>query len=171
MTAKILSFVADKKVHLQRIGQIQPGVNLKSVANSSPLRMSLPDDMEDTVQKDYKLFLSKMRTRSSEFMFPTILAGYRRGINPVDALYNYLQKTLFNYDKTDTTHVWVTDLFRDHEWTDRICHALEKDCNDIVEYQMRNNVPTTQVIELERIRLKFMHYEEVFKLMKVWKPY
>jgi len=126
--------------------------------------------------QEYKKLIDSFHTAKTEFMFPTILSGYRHGINPVDALYNNLQEALFRYDKRNQFCVWIVDLFKDFEWTDKLCAVLERDQNIILQFQEAMfdphfGVGDKEIIELERIRNKFAHYAEVFKLMKSWKEH
>lgn len=166
MSARIISFAgARQKLIAKRLSYTQIDL-MQSIANSLPLRSQQSSTI---IHKNvYDTFLTNMHTRHSEFMFPSILSGYRRGINPVDALYNNLQKSLFNYDKHDKTCVWVIGLFKDIEWSNKLCYAIVQDCNNIDNICQLYSNDIAMVAELKRIKLKFLHYLEVFKLMRTW---
>ena len=118
-----------------------------------------------TQQKDD--FHSRLKTRSCAFMFPTTMAGYRKGINPVDALYNTLQRTLFNFDKKDVYHIWIIGLFKNPDWNNKLQCALIADCETI----SRRMQIYPKDKDLDRLYLKFLHYREVFKLMEYWEEH
>lgn len=169
MSARIISFVDAKND--RRTSAIETDF-LKSASNSLPLIICHSTINETRILSiTYNDFIKSMHTRKSIFMFPTMLSGYRHHINPVDTIYNTLQKTLFNYDNKDLTSKWIIELFSDSLWTDKLCDALENDCKNISIYQIKYNTHTNEVKELERIRLKFLHYIEVFKLMKSWEEH
>ena len=125
----------------------------------------LPFTRHKTSQKDD--FNLRLKTRSSMFMYPTTMAGYRKGINPVDALYNTLQRTLYSYDKNNPYHIWITELFKNPIWNNELQTALTLDCNTIA--RRMEIYPKDK--DLKRLYLRFTHYKEVFKLMEYWEEH
>ena len=180
MSATIIQFVEAKaRVIAKRTLKPQMDFN-KSMTGTTPFVNDNSESYKQIHQllfdQEYKKLVNSYHTKRSEFMSPSILSGYRRGINPTDALYNNLQEILFKYDKNEEFCVWVVGLFKNIEWTDRLCAALKRDQEAISKFQEDNfdpyyGVGDQEIIELEKIKNKFAHYAEVFKLMKSWEEH
>ena len=154
MTATIIPFVAARKcISSARLSMLCKPDHRYAVDTS-------PSTVHPVFSKiDYRDFLCTMHTRNSTFMFPTILSKYRRGINPVDALYNYLQEVLFYFDYNNKTHTWVMSLFQNTQWTAYLIAAIEKDCIAIDNIQSQYSLN----LELLRIRHRYTDYIVVFR--------
>lgn len=119
--------------------------------------------------------LANFKTNDPEFMFPTVLSKYRRGINPVNALYHSLQEALFQYSSDNETYVWIINLFKDKEWLNRLLYAVQKDRDDIQAFchryyraSLNSNFIANEIRELKQLQKNFDHYAEVFLLMNDW---
>lgn len=123
-------------------------------------------------QEDYESLLKNLETQSGDFRYKEILALYRPGINPVRALYESLQASIFKYEDRTNFDNWVIDLFRNDRWLNQLLKALKRDCQTIKTFQSNNLINDEDVIEklniLNNIRSDFIHYITVFKLMKEW---
>ena len=124
-------------------------------------------------ESDLELLKNNFKTESVEFMFPSILCNYRRGMNPVRALYYELQKTLFQFDKNNHVHIWIIDLFSDKEWSDRLIKSLEIDYNSISKFQQKYLPAASISKDIERkisilnnVKDNLNHFREVFMLMQ-----
>jgi len=122
--------------------------------------------------KDLENLKDSFCTESAKFKFPTILAHYKRGINPVRSLYNELQKVLFCYDKNNCTHQWILSLFKDDEWVADLMTAIDNDISSIVQLlnKWSKNNHTTHNIKQElkvlaQIAENLNLYKEVFTLV------
>ena len=115
MTAKIIQFT-----HAKLSREIQ-----QHVSRSRQLRQSLygSNEYEETYyeekeyykekfSKDHAELLACLKTKNAKYKFPTVMSGYRKDINPVDALYQNLQEALFRFDKDDKFYVWIISLFK-----------------------------------------------------------
>lgn len=179
MSATIIQFAeASQSVIAKRTLTKQMDLNIESILRTSP--STNQEYSKKTRQilfdQEFKNLMDNLHTKHSEFMFPTILSGYRKYINPVDALYNNLQEVLFIYDSNQKFCVWIVELFKNLIWTDKLCAALDRDIRVITQFQESmfdpySEIGKKEIIELERIKNKFAHYSEVFKLMKTWKAH
>jgi hypothetical protein len=121
---------------------------------------------------DHELMLLKenFSTESSKFMFPTILSKYRKGINPVKALYNEIQRVLCQYNKHNTEHQWVINLFKDNDWFASLISAINTDIAKICDFQnkWKQNVHYSIqeiVHSMHSVKENLEHYKEVFLLV------
>jgi hypothetical protein len=121
--------------------------------------------------QDLELLTSGFQTQSSLFMFPTVMSKYRKGINPVTALYNELQKTLFYFNKSNATHRWILKLFKDSDWFNALIKAIDYDYASISRFQQRhlhqvsNKHIERELSVLNNVKENLLHYKEVFLLM------
>lgn len=116
---------------------------------------------------------NNFKTIDADFMFPTVLSKYRKGINPVDALYNSLQEALFKFHEDIPAYNWVVSLFEDGDWLDKLLQSMTDDMNAIrafiKKYISSNGTFITK--ELKNLQLMhdhFMHYTEVFLMVRQW---
>ena len=124
-------------------------------------------------ENDLELLKDNFETESAQFMFPTVLSQYRRGMNPVRALYYELQKTLFQFDKTNEVHLWMISLFSDEDWYKSLIKALNTDYRAISKFQQKHlpQGATAKSVErelsvLNNVKENLKHFKEVFILMK-----
>jgi len=124
-------------------------------------------------ENDLEVLKNNFKTESSKFMFPTVMSNYRRGMNPVRALYYELQKTLFQFDKNNHVHVWILSLFKDIDWYNSLIDALEADCRAITKFQLKHlpvatvrKGPGREISVLNNVKENLKHFKEVFILMK-----
>jgi len=124
-------------------------------------------------EEDLEQLKDNFKTESTIFMFPTVLSKYRRGMNPVRALYYELQKTLFQFDKNNYIHNWMLNLFSDKEWSDRLIKSLEIDYNSISKFQQKYLPAASISKDIERkisilnnVKDNLNHFREVFMLMQ-----
>jgi hypothetical protein len=99
------------------------------------------------------------------------MSGYRKDINPVDALYQNLQEALFCFDKNNKFYVWIISLFRNEEWLDNLLADLHHDCVMISRFQKDNyknkyNVGINELHVLQNIKSNFAHYKKTFAMMR-----
>lgn len=120
---------------------------------------------------DLDLLTKNFQTQSPFFTFKPIMCKYREGINPVTALYNELQKTLFYFDKENQNHIWLLELFKDQVWLYQLISAIESDYESITNFQKRhlhqisNKKIERELLVLNNIKENLLHYKEVFELM------
>lgn len=117
--------------------------------------------------KEYNVLLSTLRTKRSTFMFPSILCKYRRGINPVKAIYNDVQETLFYFDSSNKFHIWVLSLFNDKTWVTTLITSIIDDIKSLELFIKKyssfySSFITSRVQELRNIKRDFIHYLEAF---------
>lgn len=120
--------------------------------------------------EDLENIRHNFKTNSYKFKFPTILSKYRRGINPVNALYNELQETLFKYKADCDKHVWIISLFKDQQFLNELISAIENDLTDIVQLENKYKNPLTthvtkHIVELQKVKQNLLHYKDVFILV------
>jgi len=125
----------------------------------------------DVFNEDLEILRDSFKTEATEFMFPTIMCRYRKGMNPVRGLYYELQKTLFTYNEADIVHRWIISLFHDQSWYNELITALEYDYEAITKFQHKH-LPKTRNKHIERelsvlnnVKENLLHFKEVFILM------
>ena len=174
MTAKIIQFT-----HAKLSREIQ-----QNISRSRQLRQSLygSNEYEETYyeekeyykekfSKDHAELLACLKTKNAKYKFPTVMSGYRKDINPVDALYQNLQEALFRFDKDDKFYVWIISLFKNKEWLNELLADLHSDCAAISKFQNENsrnkyNVGLNELHVLQNIKSNFSHYRKTFAMMK-----
>lgn len=134
--------------------------------------ISRKQDIFNKNQFDFELekLMNSFSTESSKFMFPTVLIKYRKGMNPVKALYNEVQRVLFQYSKHNKEHVWIVSLFDDQQWFNSLISALDIDIEKIHEFQKKwkkynNNEIKETVHFLYNVTENLNHFKEVFLLI------
>ena len=110
------------------------------------------------MDRQYKLLVGSLQTNSFIFKYPYTLSHYRRGINPITALYEELQAALFKENKSKFD-VWIIELCRENK--DKIIYALECDCISIINY-FNKYKPNNR--SLSELLFKFNQYLYFFKL-------
>jgi hypothetical protein len=172
MTAKIIQFTQAKRSReiqqMTRTNQLRQIINTVSRYNSKDLQAS---EYETKFKKEHDALLTNLRTKKSKYKLPTIMSGYRKEINPVDALYQNLQEALFKFDKNDKFYVWIIALFDNREWLDSLILDLQKDCNDITKFQLENykndyGIGLNELHILQNIKSNFAHYRKTFAMMR-----
>lgn len=92
-------------------------------------------------------------TTSSRFKLPYTLSKYRKGINPIIALYEELQRALFS--NTNMFDDWIIQYSHDNKLD--ILRAINCDILSINEYESKyHTIPK----DLEILRDKFVSYLE-----------
>ena len=76
---------------------------------------------------DFTELRKNFKSLKTDFMFPTVLSKYRPEIHPVRALYYDLQVTQIDYDRTNKTHIWFLNLFKNQMWLDMLIEAINID--------------------------------------------
>jgi hypothetical protein len=140
---------------------------------NSTEKKSYLSDTEIEFDKEYADLNKKLLSRHRKYRYPTILSGYRKEINPIDALYQNLQESLFKYDPENEFCVWVINLFKDDTWLTQLLSDLEDDCHAISKFQKKhrnnpNNVGLDKLHILQNIKSNFEHYAELFTMMQSW---
>ena len=131
MTAVILSFQKAVALRNHRLGVVENIVKNQASVNSVTGHSSffLNNSQIDYLAL-YNTFNKNMLCRYAIFKYPSILAKFRRGINPVSAIYNEMQKVLL-LDNNDAYSVWLMSLFDNKEWVAKLIHALDTDIKSI----------------------------------------
>lgn len=156
---------------VKQIGQQSTITRVETMLQHS--RINAYIDMQSEFNTDYATLLADFKTHSPNFMFPGILNHYRKGINPVAALYLSLQEALFKYHDNKTKYKWLVGLFTDDAWLESITKSLQDDVNSIDTFCKKYNSCNSPFIEsklknLQLMQENFMHYAEVFLLVKEW---
>lgn len=131
----------------------------------SSLNSTQLDVLPDFIELECDLLIKGLRSKKLKYKYPTILSGYRKEINPVDALYQNLQESLFKYDPNNEFCMWVISLFEDDEWLSELIKDLEIDCANITQFQIRYRV-SHKFRTLHDIKHNFQHYIKFFNLMR-----
>jgi hypothetical protein len=122
----------------------------------------------------YVLFIENMSTRSSKFMFPTILSRYKKGINPVHALYNSTQEVILTFQDNNITHTWLIELFDNEEWVMDLISATYRDLTE-VELLLADStsIPSARIRDdikfLKRLSENLRAYIFTFESVSEWK--
>lgn len=132
-------------------------------------------NLQTSFIQEFRILEGTLKTNSNKFMFPTVLCNYRRGINPVHALYYSLQEALFKYNISNTKFVWLVSLFENKIWLDELLIAIHTDIKNIntfiKKYNSHKESPyiTAKLKDLQDKKKNLIHYAEVFVLVEEWK--
>ena len=152
-------------------------INFKQKAKQIALRrLALQSDCgvlavqeEDTISEfelSKNILLKGYKTRSTKFMFPTTLAPYRKGMNPVAALYAELQETIFLFDEDNITHAWLLNLFADKEWVNALLDAINDDYDELMHFHAKyeSRCHFKELIPVIHTMSNYKQYHEVFAM-------
>lgn len=162
MSAKIIHFCRAKENYSSnKLGAriIDSTKSIQQLSHS----LNMHSFNEYNMDRDYNRLLKSFDTRKSMFMFPTTMSGYKTGINPVDALYNTLQKILFTQDESNTTYQWIVNLFSNKEWVNKLFSAIDSDCKKLDKFRIDKKISDYKNLNL--IKERFLNYRYFFKLM------
>jgi len=173
MTAKIIQFTQAKLSreiqHIARLHQFRQSIYASDECTDTCYGEK--EYYKEKFNKEYSELISCLKTKSPRYKFPTIMSGYRKEINPVDALYQNLQEALFRFDKNNKFYVWIISLFTDEEWLTQLLADLNNDCVTISKFQKENSknkygVGLNELHVLQNIKSNFVHYRKAFIMMK-----
>jgi len=84
--------------------------------------------------------LDTLETNNDVYIISEIVARYRDTINPIKALYYDLQEIIFLYDgkPKNKHHMFLIELFNDHEYVKKFISAIDKDLKRLEDCQ--NNI-------------------------------
>lgn len=84
---------------------------------------------------EVNVMLSKLHTKQTKFMIPTVLSCFRKGINPVKANYQYMQMALMTdnckYKSWFLTHIKESNMIAD------MLFALDEDMLNISKLKQK----------------------------------
>lgn len=80
------------------------------------------------VDDEYSMLINNLHSHHHDFMFPTILSQYRKGINPILAIHQSHQQACLTHIRTHIDQ-WIIDLV--HEHSNALIHALSSDITNI----------------------------------------
>jgi hypothetical protein len=173
MTAKIIPFTHAK--HSRELQEItrshQRCQSLYASEEYFDLFYEEKSFYKEQFNKEYTELISSLKTKNVKYRMPTVMSGYRKDINPVDALYQNLQEALFCFDKEDKFYMWIICLFKEKLWLDNLLADLTSDCEAISIFQKSNsknkyNVGLNELHILQNIKSNFAHYKKTFAMMR-----
>lgn len=88
-------------------------------------------DIRKNLKAEYKYLLDSLHTKNNEFRFNVVLQRYRRGINPVTALYYETKQMLKSFDPLNEQHCWLLDLITDPVFNQKLTDAIAYDINQL----------------------------------------
>lgn len=119
--------------------------------------------------------LANLKTKNSNFMFPSVLCRYRRGINPVKALYLSLQETILKYDSENDFHNWVLSIFEDDVVYELLLNSVREDMLDMelicIDYDRAeySTEVSMGIIEIAKMHHEYSAYLDTFSTVRQWK--
>lgn len=134
--------------------------------------------VKKAMKNDYASVIKNFRTEHDSFRFKQVLNSYRRGINPVRALFYQTRDVLRRYNPDHPYHYWLIDLVTDLEYNNILRDALKKDVNNLERIIKRYYFPLVNHgdgIPLELFHAKqqlkdFRHYYMFFRNLNDWQP-
>ena len=132
--------------------------------------------LQESLRKKYRTIISHMNTQAPQFIFPTVMSRYREYINPIKALYHDTREIVNNYDRANTRHLWLANLFQDEKFNDHILEALDLDMdrlNKIIqEYNwifLNKDINTPlELLHAKQCLTDFSYYYDFFQKLKNW---
>lgn len=124
-----------------------------------------------TYESDLELIRNNLFTEKARFKFPTILSRYRKNINAVKSIHNFLQESIIKRDTEDFTphHEWCLNLLSNSLFIDHVIEALS---HDIHQYKCllrkyKNTLCKSELFDLSQIISKLSYMKDSFELFKV----
>lgn len=123
-----------------------------------------------SLKKEYTYTMNNLATEHESFKFAPVMCKYRKGINPIRALYYELRDIKRRYTATNEHHVWLVDILTDSQYKHIILDAIQKDIDRLEKIIKRFYIPivsNSSHIPLELFHAKqtisdFRHYYKVF---------
>jgi hypothetical protein len=172
-TGIIAKYLLKDDMYKKAVGISTTGKYIEQIIEAHKIQSYI--DLQAEFSRDLKSLESNLKTNSSKFKFPTILCNYRKGINPVVALYHNVQEALFKYDPKNKKYVWIINLFLNKRWLTELLSAINTDIksiNTIIKKYNSNRDSTyinAKLNELLDKKKNLTHYAEVFVLVEEWK--
>lgn len=168
MSAKVICF---REAKLRLRGQTREAFEECSASANGSTCVLFSNNPKELFELEYQNLISNLKTKNQKYRHPTIMGGYRKTINPIDALYQNLQEVLFKYDDDNEFCVWLVNLFEDSEWLDQLLCDIEEDCINISKFQKKHlkyqkNYKLERLHVLQNMKSNFTHYKNVFKMME-----
>lgn len=117
--------------------------------------------VKNQMKKEYRHTMTNLKTNSSDFMFPTVLARYRNNLNPIRALYYELKEIFAGFNPDNDRHIWLLSLFHNHGFNQQLTLAISKDIEMLYEFfDKYNNLLS---FESSDIPLELFHARELIK--------
>lgn len=128
--------------------------------------------------KEYRSFMNTCCTSGSQWMFPGILAKYRKNINPVRSLYYEMRSIMFSYDPNNQYHAWLYDTLSDTEFLYRLIECTWKDkrkLDHMLDYyhplfKATDREPPVELLHMLQTRQDMVEYVNLFNQFKNWHP-
>ncbi len=165
---------------------ITQNISLISVHGSTTTRKSYEQTLQEfrneqtaILNEDFlfikESILLNLKTRNSKFMFPSVLCRYRKGLNPVKALYLSLQEAILKYDPDNNFHKWIISIFEDDTLHDSLLSAIREDmavlehvCSDYDRLDYTSEI-SIGIIELAKLHHEYSAHLETFSTVRQWK--
>lgn len=136
------------------------------------------ESLKAALKKEYAALTKQSRTRSGDFSFPHVLNRYRKGINPIRALYYDARDMTRRYDPTSEHHLWLSSLLTDLEFNNSLLDALEADVKRLERIIKRYYWPILKHdvgIPLELFHARQLikdgrYYAQFFFNLQTWEP-
>lgn len=128
--------------------------------------------------KDYKSIYNSLKTRSTRFIFASVLDNYRANVNPLSALYYECRKVKRTFNPKNPYHTWMILTIQDREFAKDIEEALEHDLNILQKFINRYywtflHLDTEMPIEVyhaKQLMEDFTDYKTFFAEIQNWSP-
>ena len=136
------------------------------------------DSLKTAMKKDDARVINNMSTEHESFRFKEVMNLYRKGMNPVRALYYQTREVIRRFNPEHPFHYWLVDLVTDLEYNNIILDALGKDVRKYEGIIKRYYFPLIEHgdgVPLELFHAKqqlkdFRHYYIFFRGLKDWTP-
>jgi hypothetical protein len=93
------------------------------------VRLNSAYDIQHIIETELTFLESRLKTNKSFFMYPTILSKYRKGINPLKAINNFLQESIIKVgtEEFNSHHQWCIENFKTAEFTGHATICIDHD--------------------------------------------
>ena len=134
--------------------------------------------LRDALRYDYSYVLENLSTEHDSFRIPEIVNKYRKGMNPVRAIYYDLRSLFREYNPENHVHHLLIGIVTDTEFNNILLNALERDIASYEKIIKRYYIPLTRLsgdIPLELFHARqtvkdFSHYHKTFRDARNWQP-
>lgn len=176
-TKSLPHIILDGVYSLDDIFEVYPKLSTKHQAIADDLKQNYNTTLTNCItslrislKKEYTYTMNSLATEHESFKFAPVMSKYRKGINPIRALYYELRDVKKRYTSTNDHHIWLVDILTDTQYKHIILDALQKDIDRLEKIIKRFYIPivnNSQTIPLELFHAKqtisdFRHYYEVF---------
>lgn len=135
-------------------------------------------NLRASLVSEYEVFWKHCCTARPSWMFPSVMAKYRKNINPVRSLYYEMREIMFSYNPDNSHHVWLISTFSQPEfisqliectWKDKVKLDRLIDCYHPLFVSNGEEIPI-ELVHMIQTRQDLVEYVNLFNQFAKWQP-